>query len=184
EGQEHHRHRPHRRRRQHGMNAESSPAKAWLRALERTAPIAAHPHRVLPTVIEDLGTRFGETPALLSDRECFSYRDLAARANRYARWALDQGLAKGDVVGLFMPSRPEYMAIWLGITQVGGIVALLNTQLVGPSHAHCVELVAPQHIIVAAELVDVLPNAVRPAAGLTIWVHGPNGDGLPRVDLE
>ena len=29
------------------MNAESSTAKAWLRALERTAPIAAQPQRVL-----------------------------------------------------------------------------------------------------------------------------------------
>ena len=167
------------------MNAEFSPAKAWLRALERTASIAAHPHRVLPTVIEDLGTRFGETPALLSDRECFSYHDLAARANRYARWALDQGLAKGDVVGLFMPSRPEYMAIWLGITQIGGIVALLNTHLVGPSLAHCVELVAPKHIIAAAELVEVLTHALRGAAGAaTVWVHGPNDHGLPSLDRE
>ncbi len=27
-----------------------------------------------------------------------------------------------------MPNRPEYMAIWLGITSVGGVVALINTQ--------------------------------------------------------
>ena len=166
------------------MSTESSSAKAWLRALERTAPIAAHPQRVLPTVIEDLVEKFGEAPALLSDRECFSYRELAQRANRYARWALDQGLAKGDVVGLFMPSRPEYMAIWLGITQIGGVVALLNSHLVGPSLAHCVELAAPRHIIVAAELGEVLTHALRPAAGPTIWVHGPSADGLPRIDRE
>jgi fatty-acyl-CoA synthase len=166
------------------MNADASTAKAWLRALERTAPIAAHPHRVLPTVIQELADGFGEAPALLSDRESFSYRELAERANRYARWALDRGLGKGDVVGLFMPNRPAYMAIWLGITQVGGVVALLNTQLVGPSLAHCVELVAPKHIIAAAELVEVLTDAVGPTAGTTIWVHGPSRDGLPRVDRE
>ena len=28
-----------------------------------------------------------------------------------------------------MPNRPEYLAIWLGITRVGGVVALLNTNL-------------------------------------------------------
>ena len=166
------------------MNAESSTAKAWLRALERTAPIAAHPERVLSTVIGDLAERLGEAPALLSDRECFSYRELAERANRYARWALDHGIAKGDVVGLFMPSRPAYMAIWLGITQVGGVVALLNTHLVGPSLAHCIDLVAPKHIIAAAELVEVLTHALGPAPGSTIWVHGPNRDGLPRIDRE
>ena len=30
-----------------------------------------------------------------------------------------------------MPNRPEYMAIWLGITRVGGVVSLINTQLRG-----------------------------------------------------
>ena len=52
QGEEHHRHRAHGRCGQHGMN--DSPAKAWLRALELTAPIARHPDRILPTVIEEL----------------------------------------------------------------------------------------------------------------------------------
>ena len=51
-----------------------------------------------------------------------------------------------------MPNRPEYLAIWLGITRVGGVVALLNTNLRGRSLAHCIDIVAPAHLIVAAEL--------------------------------
>ena len=86
--------------------AGPSPAKAWLRALEMTAPIAAHPARTLPAIIDDLAEAHGDAPALLSDCETLSYRGLAARANRYARWALAQGLAKGDTVGLLMPNRP------------------------------------------------------------------------------
>ena len=101
-----------------------SPAKAWLRALERTAPIARRPDRILPTVIEELAETFADAPALLSDRECLTHRALAERSTRYARWAIEQGLAKGDAVCLLMPNRPEYMAIWLGITRVGGIVEI------------------------------------------------------------
>ena len=52
-----------------------------------------------------------------------------------------------------MPNRPEFMAIWLGITKVGGVVALLNTNLAGASLAHCIDIVAPKHLIVAAELI-------------------------------
>ena len=40
----------------------------------------------------------GDALALLSDRERLTYRELAARANQYARWALAQGLTKGEVV--------------------------------------------------------------------------------------
>src|SRR5437867_737317 len=114
-----------------------SSAKAWSRALELTAPIVRRPDRILPTVIEELAETFGDAPALLSDGECLTYRGLAARSAGYARWAIEQRLAKGDAVCLLMPNRPEYMAIWLGITRVGGVVALLNTQLAGPSLAHC-----------------------------------------------
>src|SRR5438034_4043017 len=142
-----------------------SPAKAWSRALALTAPIAHQPHRILPTVIEDLAEAYGETAALLSDHECLSYRALANRSNRYARWALDQGIGTGDVVCLLMPNRPEYMAIWLGITRVGGVVALLNTNLTGVSLAHCVNLVSPKHIIAAAELVEPLTGARQHLVG-------------------
>ena len=65
-----------------------------------------------------------------------------------------QRLAKGEMVCLMMPNRPDYMAIWLGITSVGGVVALINTQLRGPSLAHCIDVVAPTHVIVAAELLE------------------------------
>src|ERR1043165_2557723 len=111
--------------------AKDSPAKAWLRALEMTAPIAANPSRTLPAMLDALAERHGDAPALISEHETMSYRALAARANRYARWALAQNLAKGETVALLMPNRPDYMAAWLGVTRVGGVVALLNTNLTG-----------------------------------------------------
>ena len=165
--------------------SDRSAAQAWLRALELTARIPKHPHRILSTVIEELAEKFGEAPALLSDRECLTYRALAERSNRYARWALEQGLAKGDAVCLFMPNRPEYMAIWLGITRVGGIVSLLNTNLAGPSLAHCINTVGPTHVIVAAELVDPLTTALSDLAGApSIWAHGVGRHEFPRIDRD
>ena len=75
------------------MHAAEAPAmaraaerrRAWLRALELTAPIPTTPHRTLPTVIDELAATRDAAPALLSERECLSYRALAQRANRYAR---------------------------------------------------------------------------------------------------
>src|SRR5580658_3503430 len=107
---------------------KDSALRDWLRALEATAPIGGSPARTLPCVIEEMAQRHGEKDALISARGTLTYRALAERANRYARWALDQKLAPGETVGLLMPNRPEYFAIWLGITGVGGVVSLLNTQ--------------------------------------------------------
>src|SRR5215472_13046684 len=105
----------------------ASVSRAWLRALELTAPIPRQRERVLPAVVDELGHRLGNKPALLSDRECFTYLELAGRARRYARWALAQGVAKGDVVGLLMPNRPEYLAIWLGVTRAAAGVGSRRT---------------------------------------------------------
>jgi fatty-acyl-CoA synthase len=168
-----------------GQRGNVSAAKAWVRALELTAPIARHPERLLPTVIAERAAELGDVPALLSARDCLTYRALTERANRYARWALDQGLGKGDCVGLFMPNRPEYMAIWLGISQAGVAVALLNTNLTGPSLAHCINIVAPKHLIVDADLGAALATALPDiTAAATIWVHGASDSPFPRIDRD
>src|ERR1043166_8272374 len=159
--------------------------KGALRTLKMTTPIAKNPNRVFPEVVDDLAQKFGDAPALLSDREQFTYRALAERSNRYARWALAQGLAKGDAVCLVMPNRPEFMAIWLGMTRAGGVVALVNTNLAGAALAHCINVVAPKHVIVAAELAAGLASA-RPhlAVNAKVWLHGADGVDLPRMDQE
>jgi fatty-acyl-CoA synthase len=156
-----------------------------VRALRMTTPIAKNPTRVFPDVIEDLAHRFGERPALISDRESFSYRTLLERSNRYSRWALAHGLRKGEGVCLLMPNRPEYMAVWLGITRAGGAVSLLNTNLVGPSLAYCIDIVVPKHIIVAVDLITVFSTAepylkTKPR----IWVHGDGAHNFAQIDRE
>ena len=156
-----------------------------MRALRMTTPIAKHPTRVFPDVVEDLGHRFSERLALISDRESLTYRILLDRSNRYTRWALAQGLRKGETVCLLMPNRPEYMAVWLGVTRAGGAVALLNTNLVGPSLAYCVDIVEPKHIIVATELMPALATAEPHLKSKPpIWVHGDEGRNFPQINRE
>ncbi|HTV38499.1 MAG TPA: AMP-binding protein, partial [Xanthobacteraceae bacterium] len=87
-----------------------SALRDWVRALEATAPISRNSQRLLLDVIAEHAEKRGDAPALLAAHERLTYRDLAARANAYARWALAQNLAKGDIVSLLMPNQPEYLA--------------------------------------------------------------------------
>jgi fatty-acyl-CoA synthase len=159
-----------------------STANAWLRALELTAPIGREPARTFPIVIEELSQRFGGAPALLSDLESLTFRALFDRSNRYARWALMHGVRKGDTVCLLMPNRPEFMAIWVGICRAGGVVALLNSHLVGRSLAHCIDAVTPRHIIVARELLDAYRSATSHlSTNAVAWCHGDSIGGMPDI---
>src|SRR5580698_1491032 len=170
-------------RRRESSGAETA-HRDWLRALEATAPVAAQPKRLLFHVIEGLARTSPDAPALISADESFTYAQLAARANMYARWAIAQNLAKGDIVCLIMPNRPEYLAIWLGLTSVGVVVALINTQLRGASLVHCIDIVAPQHMIVAAEYAASFRDAAAQLmSDPKIWTHGDDSAGeCERID--
>jgi fatty-acyl-CoA synthase len=84
-----------------------------------------------------------------------------------------------------MPNCPEYMAIWLGITSIGATVSLVNTNLMGESLAHSVNIVAPKHVIVGAELADTFAavgQQLHPE--VQCWVHGKSSYGFRRIDEE
>jgi len=165
------------------LTADVACLRGALRTLRMTTPIAKRPTHVFPQVVSELAEKYGDAPALLSDRERLSYRELAARSNRYARWALAQGLRKGDTVCLLMQGRPEFLALWIGLTRVGGVVALLNTNLTGTALAHCINVVSPRHIIVAADLLEALASARPHVTGdAKTWLHGDAAADIPRID--
>src|SRR3974377_2561440 len=91
---------------------------SWRRALTLTARIEENPQRLLRDVIQELADESGEATALISGETCFSFQSIIQKVNRYSRWALEQGVRKGDVVCLLMQNQADYIAIWLGTTRV------------------------------------------------------------------
>jgi fatty-acyl-CoA synthase len=154
-----------------------SAAKSWLKAIELTSRIEADPCRLFADVVEDWAERQPDRPALVSEAETLSYRALAERINRYARWALSAGIEAGDTVCLLMASRPDYIAAWLGITRIGGVAALINTKLVGRSLSHCINVADADHVILADDLESVFETAL-PFLNRApkIWIHGRHGN--------
>ena len=76
---------------------------------------------------------------------------------------------------------------WSGLI-LGGIVALLNTNLSGASLAHCIDIAGPEHIVVAKELrsAKVFMPLVRGAQTVTqasaVWeLHDANPARGPRI---
>jgi fatty-acyl-CoA synthase len=167
-------------------SARNSALRAWIRALDHTKFLNDEPAITLAALIDDCADTHGDCAALLGEGEQFSYQELAARSNQYARWAVSQGLNVGDVVCLLMPNRPEYVATWLGVTRVGCAVALINTNVVADSLLHSIRAAGSTHLIVANTLLPaVVAVADRLPSGTRIWVHGGATAGSwPQIELE
>ncbi|MBV9154074.1 MAG: long-chain-acyl-CoA synthetase [Alphaproteobacteria bacterium] len=158
---------------------------AWLRALQRTASIGTPPHRTLPVAIDEVAHTYPGRPALIGERDGLTYRELADCSRQYAGWAVRHMATNGRTVCLIMRNCPEFLAIWLGITRVGGLVALINHRLEGRALMHAISVAAPVHIIVDAALVAVL-EAVLPLLipAPAVWVCGADSPGHRRIDRE
>ncbi len=97
---------------------------------------------------------------LIGDRSRYTWAELDAFAARVAGWAIRQGFQRGDVVALSMENRPEYVGIWLGLSRIGVVTALLNTNLTGERLAHCLREASPRAWLVGLELLEASMSAV------------------------
>ena len=158
----------------------STALRDWVRALEATAPIAAQPRRLLcgtslPKWREPAARLWRSSPRA----KAFMTRCRADHTRQPLR-ALGraQQLGRGEVVGLMMPNRPGISGDLARADQpLGVVVALLNTQLRDRALAHCPNVVAAKHVIVAADLVEEFRAAAAQLASRPqIWRHGGGGE--------
>ncbi len=168
------------------QTARSTALQAWIRALEYTRVAPDTRPAMLAARLDALADTYADRPALSGEAEHFSYRELAARSNRYARWTIAHGLGKGDVVCLLMPNRPDYVAIWLGVTRTGCAVALINTNMVAEALLHSIQAAGATHLIVGSALLSaVAAVADRLPPGLRVWIHGaPAPSPWSRIEPE
>jgi fatty-acyl-CoA synthase len=156
---------------------------AWTRALAMTARISRAPAETFPARLDDLADTFGDATALISTDTSLTYRAAAGVASRYARWALREGLGRGDVVCLLMHNCVDYPPIWAGISRTGAVVALVNTSLAGDSLAHAIRVASPRHVIVGAGLLDTAASVQRSVgADVHWWSQGDLMDGFAPIE--
>ena len=131
--------------------------------------VAAAPHRL----------------AILFEGRKLTNAELEAAANRVARWASAQGIGRGDVVGLLMENRPEFVITWLGLAKLGAVTALLNTNLRGHPLAHSLDVADAKHLVVGAELGAALATAREHVKSWpTVWATGGPVAGARDLDAE
>jgi solute carrier family 27 fatty acid transporter 1/4 len=62
------------------------------------------------------------------------------------------GYTRGDVIGLFMGTCPEYVCIWLGLAKLGITTALININLRNQSLTYSLITAKVKAVIYSGEL--------------------------------
>jgi len=111
-----------------------------------------------------------------------TYRELDEASNRVANWAIKEGIKQGDVVGLIMDNRPEFVITWLGICKIGGVTALINTNLVGDPLLHSMTVSTATRFVVGFEHADKIRFGQENLPGKHWFVYGGNAPGATSLD--
>ncbi len=130
----------------------------------------------IPDAIEKWVKRRPHRDALVDGDRTLTYQQMDELSNRVARWARAQGIERGEVVGLMMSNRLEYVCMWLGVLKMGGVCALINSHLRGHPLAHSIKTSGCEHVIVGAEIAERWATGEalleKPPA---VWEHRPPG---------
>lgn len=84
--------------------------------------------------------------------ETWTMKQMDEMSNRVANAFLEQGFQPGQEVALFMESRPEFVAIWLGLAKAGIVSALINTNQRMDTLIHSITVVNCRALIFGSEL--------------------------------
>jgi fatty-acyl-CoA synthase len=121
------------------------------RTLKRVRSIAPDSDHLICDDLEAAVDAWRDRRAITFEGHDVSYGELDALANRYAHWAKEHGLRRGQTVALLMPNRIDYLAIWYGLSKVGVATALINNSLIGAPLSHCLNISGATIVIVDGE---------------------------------
>ncbi|RWS25166.1 Long-chain fatty acid transport protein 1-like protein, partial [Leptotrombidium deliense] len=96
--------------------------------------------------------------ALISDESKWTFKQFDQLANQIANFFTERGLKAGDEVALFMPSKPEHVIIWYGLSRIGVVTGLINENLKSDPLVHSITCIRPKALIFDSEFEEVISD--------------------------
>ncbi|MBM4597578.1 long-chain-acyl-CoA synthetase [Rhodococcus hoagii] len=109
-------------------------------------------------VFQDLARRQPDRPFIRFDDASISYRQANERVNRYADVLVQQGVERGDVVGILMKNRPETLLLTLAAVKLGAVAGMLNHNQRGEVLAHSLSLLDSRVLVVGEECDEAISS--------------------------
>ncbi len=156
----------------------------FRRLVGATSDLTAESTLLLGDEMEQRLDEFADRTFVEFEGQRWTYGQLEERANKYANWALGQGLKSGECVALFMENQPDYIAFWIGMSKVGVQTALINSNLLGAGLTHCINVVSARAVVCGEGMVETVERiAGDTKIDLGIWRLGAGQDGASDLGL-
>jgi fatty-acyl-CoA synthase len=162
---------------------ETSYLRTGIRLTRRVRDIKPDSTFTTPDLLEQWVRKTPDAPAIYFEDRVISWKAFDQGAARYARWAMAQGIGRGDAVAILMENRPEFLMAWCGLNKIGAIGALINTHQSAAPLAHSLNISGARHLVLGAELAGHFASARdRLETPMTVWASGGQVEGAEDLD--
>ncbi|KAJ9588450.1 hypothetical protein L9F63_018183, partial [Diploptera punctata] len=100
-------------------------------------------------------------PCFIFEDKEWTFAQVEEYSNKVANVFKNHGYQKGDTVGLIMENRPEFVCIWLGLSKIGVITALINHNLRQHPLVHSITVGNCQAIIFSSEITEAVKDIMN-----------------------
>ncbi|XP_036330314.1 long-chain fatty acid transport protein 4 [Rhagoletis pomonella] len=107
-------------------------------------------------IFQERAKKHPQKPCLVIDNRSLSFQHVEEYTNKVGSYFKARGLKRGDCVALIMETRPEYVCLWLGLSKIGVVTALINSHLRRDSLLHSIKVAKARVIILGTELTEAL----------------------------
>ena len=74
--------------------------------------------------------------------------------NQLANFFSAEGFKRGDIIALILENSLEYPCVWVGMSKIGCITALINTNLRGKPLIHSISTVNAKSVITSTHILS------------------------------
>jgi len=122
---------------------------------------ADYPRESMPAAFTRQASATPDAIALVYRNERYSYAGLDRLTDAFARWLIDRGVRKGDLVGILMERSADHLIALVAINKAGGVFMPLDTAYPPETLQRFVEASGAGIFLTQAKWLKNVPEAAR-----------------------
>ena len=138
---------------------------------------------ILQQLLTESAKRHGEKTAVWARGRSLTYRELNERSNQVAHFLQQQGIKKGDRVGLFFSKAVESVVAMFGALKAGAVYVPLDPNQPADRISYIITNCGIRGLITSEDRLRLLDPAVIPCVEFTLLIHE-LANGLPRPNTH
>jgi long-chain acyl-CoA synthetase len=117
----------------------------------------------IASILELAARDLPDSRALIyNDGDFFSYKELNQLANKISNGLESLGVRRGDKVAIMLNNIPEWVAIWFGLTKIGGVLVPIGAFYKGEEVGYILQHAEVNTLFIESQITNVLQGVSSP----------------------